>query len=429
MLSRVRLPRSATAVACVAIVGSLTAGAFAARSSSTPAASQPRPTATTARDTPAGVTSSGSLTAVSEQNLGFAKGGQLTSVRVQVGDHVKAGDVLATIDDEPAREALASAEAQLRGAQAGLDKSKDSPTVNAAEDSLDQAKDILRAVRRQADALDAADATAVANAQRQSDLDQAAAAAAPGDMNAQQKASSSSAALANAQQKRNLDQATSRVSVETAQQSVVAAQNAVDTSDSDRPHTIDQGRAAVDGARAAVALAQHDLANTTLRAPADGTVTALNGAVGEYVAPSTGTSALAPGTDASIPGASGSTSSGSSGSSGPSSGSAAPSRPGGSQFIVLSDIDQLQVIALFNEADAAAIHPGQDVDVTFDAVPDLTARGTVASVAPGATSVSGVISYYVTVNLTDGDARLKSGQTANVTVLTDGDSSEEGDAP
>ena len=193
----------------------------------------------------------------------------------------------------------------------------------------------------------------------------------------------------------------------------------MDTSKSDRPHTIDQQRAFVAAARAAVAQAERDLANTTLRAPVAGTVTALNGAVGEYVAASSGTSALAPGTDAAIPGASGSSTSNSSTGSAAAAVGPSASRPGGTQFLVLSDIDQLQVVALFNESDAAKLQDEANVEVTFDALPEVTVPGTIASVAPSGTSVSGVISYYVTVNLDKTDPRLKAGQTATVNVLSD----------
>jgi HlyD family secretion protein len=88
---------------------------------------------------------------------------------------------------------------------------------------------------------------------------------------------------------------------------------------------------------------------------------------------------------------------------------------------VLSDIDQLQVVAMFNESDAATLQDDANVEITFDALPDLTVSGTIASVAPSGTSVSGVISYYATVNLDRSDPRLKAGQTATVNVLTDGE--------
>jgi HlyD family secretion protein len=370
-----------------------------------------------------GVSSTGSLSAAAEQNLGFAKGGQLTAVNVKVGDHVEAGQVLASIDPVPARQALDAEKAQLRAAEAQLDKAKDSPSVDDAEDSLSQAKDILEAVERQVAEQDEADRVAISNAQRQLAADQAAANGAQDPQAktaADQRVAADQAVLRTALQKRELDQSSGQVSIENARQSVTTAHNTLDLSESDRPHTIDQQRALVAAARAAVAQAERDLDDTTLRAPVAGTVTALNGAIGEYVAASSGTSALAPGTDAAIPGASGSsTSSSSTVGSAAAAAAALPSRPAGTQFLVLSDIDQLQVVALFNESDAARLQDDANVEITFDALPELTVPGTIASVAPSGTSVSGVISYYATVNLDKTDPRLKAGQTATVNVLTD----------
>jgi HlyD family secretion protein len=409
-----------------------------------PAESAPTTAAVERVSMSTGISSTGSLSAAAEQNLGFAKGGQLTAVNVEVGDRVEAGQVLASIDPVPARQALDAQKAQLRAAEAQLDKAEDSPGVDDAEDSLSQAEDILEAVRDQVDRQDEADRVAISNAQRQVSADQNAVTSAQNAQNAAcaggsspdcssaqaaysaavQRLVASQAALRTAQQKRELDEASGRVSIENAQQAVTTARNTVNLSESDRPHTIDQQRAFVAAARAAVAQAERDVTNTTLRAPVAGTVTALNGAVGEYVAASSGTSALAPGTDAAIPGASGSSSSGSSASSGTSATAPPANRPGGSQFLVLSDIDQLQVVAMFNESDAAELQDDANVEITFDALPDVTAPGTIASIAPSGTSIAGVISYYVTVNLDKADPRLKAGLTATVNVLTDDEQSD-----
>ena len=97
---------------------------------------------------------------------------------------------------------------------------------------------------------------------------------------------------------------------------------------------------------------------------------------------------------------------------------ASPTRPGGTQFLVLDNIDEFQVVMTYTETDAAGIAPGQKVRLTFDAVPDLELTGSVLSVSPTATAISGVISYYVTVVLPKGDPRLKSGMTAQAEVLT-----------
>ena len=200
------------------------------------------------------------------------------------------------------------------------------------------------------------------------------------------------------------------MSIENARQGVVSAQNNLDSSATDRPSTIAQQQAVVAGLEAAVRQAQQDVDDTVLRAPVDGTVSALNGAVGEYVAASSGTSALAPGSDAAIPGTGA---------------SAAADRarrwPGraGRQFLVLDGVETFQVVVPFAEADASRIASGQNVDVTFDAVPDLTRRGTVLGVGPAATASSGVISYYVTVLLNETDPRLRNGQTAQAAVRTE----------
>ena len=214
-----------------------------------------------------------------------------------------------------------------------------------------------------------------------------------------------------AESKKDVDDQSGRLAVANAQQGVVSAQNATNSAASDRPPSIAQQAAAVAAAQSVVASANRDVANTTLRAPVDGVVSVLNGAVGEFVSPSTGTSALAPGSDAILPGTDGT-------SGAAAAAAATPTRPGGTQFLVLNDINEFQVVLAFAETDAAGITLGQKVKVTFDAVPDLTLDGSVLSSAPTGTAISGVISYYVTVVLPMSDPRLKSGMTAEAEVLT-----------
>jgi HlyD family secretion protein len=76
------------------------------------------------------------------------------------------------------------------------------------------------------------------------------------------------------------------------------------------------------------------------------------------------------------------------------------------------------VVVPFEEAAAANITPNQRARVSFDAVPDLVLDATVVAVAPTGVSISGVTNYYVTVALTQGDPRLRAGQTATVSVIT-----------
>lgn len=232
---------------------------------------------------------------------------------------------------------------------------------------------------------------------------------------ARQQVLTDKANLVAAQQKQNVDRAQGQVTVAQALQNVVTAQNALQFDATNRPFSIDQQAALVADLAAQVAAAQRNVDQTVLYAPVAGTVSVLNGAVGEYVQPSSGTSPLAPGVTAPIPGLNGSTASSSSSLGNPSTGA---QRPGGTQFIVLDNVNSFHVVVPFEESDASKVAPNQKVNVTFDALPELTRSGTVLSVAPSGSNISSVINYYVTVVLNETDPRLKDGQTAQARVIT-----------
>src|SRR5918992_1535588 len=118
-----------------------------------------------------GVSATGSMSAISQQNLGFPDGGQLTNVFVKVGDRVEAGQVLATVDDFTLRQALLQQEGQLRSQQAALDRLVASPVAEGAKDSVGKAEDVVDKTRKNRQAtLDAAE-TAIDNAERQLAVD------------------------------------------------------------------------------------------------------------------------------------------------------------------------------------------------------------------------------------------------------------------
>ena len=442
----------------------------------------PRTATVTRGDVTAGVAANGSFAAVTSENLGFATGGKLTSVKVKVGDHVQAGQLLAKIDSRVARHALEQAEANLAAQQAGLGRISDAPTVSGAQNSVDQARNVVAATKGQAATAATADQKAIDRAKVQLSTDrtalssarsaladlksqcsQATSAAAASKANAKllqtalqqlqssdpvvvaqaqqtlqqlnsqlaaptstgnaaacasvptakagvtaakQKVVADQTAVVAAQQKKKVDAASGRLAVESAQQAVVAAQNGLNTSAADRPHSLDQQQALVDAAQAAVETAQKAVDDTKLVAPADGTITVVNGSKGEYVAPSTGTTALAPGSKAAIPGSSTAVS------------QTGASRPGGTQFIVLSDIDKVQLVLPFEQSDAARLKPGQPVSVQPDALPGTELSGKVISVSPSSTVTAGAVSYLATIGLDEYDSKLKDGQTARATVIT-----------
>ncbi|MDT7631589.1 MAG: HlyD family secretion protein [Pseudonocardiales bacterium] len=416
------------------------------------------------------VSASGALAAVTTQALGFAKAAQLTEVDVKVGDTVRAGQVLAREDPFSFQQLLNQQQAQLNNQQAILDRITRGTTVGGDHNTLDQAKKILDATKDNGDAIHDRDQNAVFRARQARDFaqrqfDQAVrtyradgctpsisdTGTTDGDSDSSDAADSSDSAESSglfgaltgttscpdsvktnlttaksslltaetsydtAKHTLDVDDSQARISEENARQSVVSAQNALDSDSSDRGPNIAAQAALVANGRALVANAQRDLDNTVLYAPVAGTVSAITGAVGEYVSAGGGTSALAPGTDAVIPGVGAAATSDQSSAS--STGAPSATRPGGSAFIVLNNISTFQVVVPFEESDAAKVAPNQKVQLTFDALPDLTRDGTVLSVAPGGVDISGVTNYYATILLTDTDPRLRSGQTAEAGVL------------
>jgi HlyD family secretion protein len=399
------------------------------------------------------VTASGTLVAITEQNLGFAEGGQLAEVLVSVGDRVQAGDVLARLDDFALDQALERSQAQLDQARANLAKITNSNSVEAAEASLGQAEEILSATSAQVDATNAANDVATERARVQLDFDraqldraraqlaadEAGCSTAPttakpadppslvdgadtpatvtadpdceairADETAVQQARgtviASETALETAEQRENVDEASGRLSIENARNSVVTAQNTLDSAGSDRPADTDAQEAMVRDAEAAVALARRDTEDTALRAPTAGVVSEINGAVGEFVGAASGTTSLAPGSSARLPGVT------------DSSGTGTATATGGGAFMVLNDVDSFQLVVPFEESDAARLQPNQAVDVTVDAVPGLVAPATVLAVAPTGADVSGIVNFYATIVLNQTDPKLRDGQTADAAV-------------
>jgi macrolide-specific efflux system membrane fusion protein len=173
------------------------------------------------------------------------------------------------------------------------------------------------------------------------------------------------------------------------------------------PATIASAQAQVTDAQATVDADQRALTGTTLTAPMAGTVTAINGSVG-------GSS----GGGSSGSGGSGGNGGGGSGGGGGGNNSSSSSSSSSSGFIQLADLTQMQVTANFAEADATKLKTGQAANVSWAALTGATATGTVATIAPTATTSNNVNSYAVTVNLTTLPTGIRIGQTVTVVVTT-----------
>ena len=70
------------------------------------------------------------------------------------------------------------------------------------------------------------------------------------------------------------------------------------------------------------------------------------------------------------------------------------------------------------EVDLPKIKVGQPVQLTLDALPNLTLNGTVTQVSPAGTITQGVVNYPVTISIDNPPDSVKAGMTASLNVIT-----------
>lgn len=411
------------------------------------------------------VSGTGTVVPASQQNLMFGVAGTLSEVDVKVGDQVKQGQVLAKLDQTTFQNALSQANNNLTTAQATLNNTVNGNSITQAQHSLDNAKQSLADAQASVNLINQQDANAVANDQNQLSFDQNALNLAhqandanvsaaqlaldnatkqytdhscwsnpsvppcPTDKTAKDAAAANLAqaqapitAAQNAvntdQTKLNQDQTkqatdllNGQKTINSATAAVTSAQDTLNSQTIQRPNTIASQQAAVANAQLAVQTAQKNLDQTTLTAPVDGTVLSITGQAGESVGATAAATAQAPGSNAPQPSASGATS-GTSGT-----GGTGTTGAGTSSFIVLGNLTGLQVIAPFAEADAAKLAANQQATITFDAVPNLSVQAHLLAVGAAASVIQNVTNYYATLVIDQTDPRLKSGMTANASVI------------
>ena len=409
------------------------------------------------RTVTASITGSGNVEPQMQSNLNFRVAGTLTEIDVHVGDHVTAGQKLASIDSTAEQNALDQASANLATAQANLQAAQTPLTQNQIQqlqDAVANAQQTYNDTVAQTNLTNTQDANQVAADQNQLTVDQQAltfnltyqqdlqqlstakatyqAASTTFNSDATCKGvafanysaqclseftavSNAQAAVTLAQNKVNLDtvqvtadqnklnadtakQQTDRVngqrSVNQAAASLTIAQDQLKTQTETRPNQIASAQAAVASAQASVQTAQQNLNNTTLVSPMDGEVNSINGVVGENVAPGGAATPEAPGSQAPL-----------------------PTTAASNAFMVIGNVSGMEVVVPFAESDASRLASNQETTVTFDAVPGLTISGHVIAVASAATTTSGVVNYYATITLNQTNPALKQGMTANATVV------------
>ncbi|HNF95366.1 MAG TPA: efflux RND transporter periplasmic adaptor subunit, partial [Anaerolineales bacterium] len=132
----------------------------------------------------------------------------------------------------------------------------------------------------------------------------------------------------------------------------------------------------VAAARARVAAAEATLNMAKIIAPFDGTITQSNPVVGDQVNP-------------------------------------------GTVGFRIDDLSSLLVDVQVSEVDINNVAVGQDATLSFDAILGKSYNGKVVEVGQAGDTVQGVVSFTVTVELTDADEQVKPGMTTAVNIITE----------
>lgn len=280
-------------------------------------------------DLKATVSANGRVQAQKSLRLAFPASGLITQVNVQEGDAVKQGAVLATLDAREIERRVKQAEMNLQARQADLADARQpppAPELEIAQQSLRQAALALAAAQDRYKK-DATDANKIAQDLAQSDYDIARA---------------------------NFERQTRGPS----QKQLADLQRAVDN-------------AALDLQNAREALAE-----TELKAPFDGVVTAVNVEAGTLL------------------------------------GAYNPA-------VEMADLLKLEILADIDEIDIANVQQGQTVELHFDAFPGETATGILARLYPAANNDRGATVYRAVIALDPTELKLRPGMgvTANIATL------------
>ncbi len=333
------------------------------------------------------ISASGTVQASKRITLSPSESGKpITSINVRIGDHVKAGQILATLDDSDAKIQLKSAEANLLSAKAHLaeaEKTKTAEEMKALQANLNQAKAALDMAKNGYDTQKARydlekAKTSLQNAQRtyqsqntlyqagaisKSEFDQA-------KLSLEQAQNEYNAAVlqhnqAQGQSTSDLEKAQS--AYETAVAQLNEAKEGPDAS------TLQSARASVEEAEAQLLQKQKALADLTIKAPMDGVIIEINGNVGEI-----------------------------------------PENP----FIVMDNSNSvsLEVLAQISESDIGKVKEGLTATFTSESYSDKKFTGKVSLVYPEATTDSGVTSYKVLLSVDNKDGLLKTGMSMNVNI-------------
>lgn len=342
------------------------------------------------------VTASGTVVPAQEAKMAFAVGGIVRTVNVKVGQAVRAGDLLAELDNTALQLELAQAERTLR-------EMTSQASIAAALQAVANARKELEDAQKKAESLKfrRGSDTVIQNTQAEIDLARQALTRASEAYRQVQslpdgdpKKASALLAMTNAQLRLNaliakynyltgaptdLDAALIQARLETAQAAYQEAQWYLSALKGEQipPEATGAKLAALQSARDAIAAIRQRLDATRLVAPIDGMVTRVGVTVGEY---------------------------------------AVPAQP----LVFISDVEHLQVQTTdLSERDVVKVQVGQKVTVFVEALND-TLTGKVVLISPVSSTLGGDVVYQTTIELDRPFPKgLRAGMSADVTFQTE----------
>ena len=343
------------------------------------------------------VDSTGSIMPEAKLDLSFGTSGTVDEVKVAVGDQVKQGDVLATLDSTELQRAVTQAEQSYLLQQLTYSETvqADPSDVAIARASYNSALAAYNAARQDYNNLadkEAVQCSSLTSAKAALERAQVAYDRIANDHQASQYLSGDWGpfqnvvnGLTNAQAAYEQAVANCNItklslndsSLRSAEAQLQNAKTSLDNLISPRRETQIQAAAALEQARLSVEQAKRSLAAAAIIAPFDGVITAVNIIAG-----------------------------GSSGS---------------STALSIADTSRLHVDVLVDETEIANVKVGQEAQVTLDALSGITLTGIVNNIDPTGTVSNGVVNYSVRVNLDPADAAsktaLKLDMTANASLI------------
>ncbi len=337
-------------------------------------------------DLVATVSATGVLEVEKEIPVSFEIAGRVKAIRVQEGDRVQAGEVLARLDDTDLRFQLQQAEVGLKTAEAQLKQLQSPPAaadVEAAKAALAAAQAAYRDLIAGPDPDQIASAeAAVERARVQMDQAQAAydrikwrpdAARMPQAIQLQLATIAYKQAQA---QLRLAKKGPKESQIAQAVSGIAQAQANLDRLlRGPNQAQIEVQKTAVERARVQLNQAKRALEKTVLKAPMAGVVTAVDIKEGEMVS---------------------------------------TARPA----FVVTVLRPLHTNVQIDELDVSQVKEGQAVKVTVDALPGRTFAGVITYLASTPTVQGGVVTYKARVELQEDDPALRPGMSVSVDVIT-----------